>query len=318
MKHTLQPGETPDTWDANALYAKAQRYAENMKEASSDTWEHALWSSFVLEFLARAALSNVSPALLADTKDNWASLFHSLGFQPFEGKFVPKSIAVSEVLKRLTTILADFTKEIADFAALHTGRRNGELHSGEAAFEGVNAAGWHPKFYSACEALLDSMDMSLEDLFGEEEAEIARRLMEAAADESAKSVLGDVERHKAAWEVLEQGERDTLVEIAKTWATRYNGHRVVCPACGCTALVIGEAIAAPTQKLENDEIIETQDHLPSRFECVACKLKISGLSKLAVVNLSDRYRKTSVFDAATYYAPEDEHDQYEDDNNEWH
>jgi hypothetical protein len=46
-------------------------------------------------------------------------------------------------------------------------------------------------------------------------------------------------------------------------------------------------------------------------------LKITGLSKLAVIGLSDRYKRTQIYDAAEYYAPSDEHAGYEDDNNEY-
>ena len=49
---------------------------------------------------------------------------------------------------------------------------------------------------------------------------------------------------------------------------------------------------------------------------IACGLKIAGLSRLAVVGLSDRYKKTQVYDAAEYYAPDDNYAGYEDDNNE--
>ena len=100
------------------------------------------------------------------------------------------------------------------------------------------------------------------------------------------------------------------------WATRQNGHRVDCPSCGSAALVLGEPVSAPTQKLDDDEIIETQEYLPTHFECVACGLKIAGLSRLAVVGLSDRYKKTQTYDAAEYYAPADDWSNYEDDNNE--
>ena len=64
MKATVTPGPVPETWDAEALYNKAQRYAERMLEVESD-WEKALWSGLSLELLARAALANISPALLA-------------------------------------------------------------------------------------------------------------------------------------------------------------------------------------------------------------------------------------------------------------
>ena len=96
MKRTIEPGEIPDTWDAEALYNKAQRYAQRMIGAHEDDWEYALWSSLSLELLARSALSNVNPALLADP-ENWSNLYYALGFTPTEARFSPKSIPVSEV-----------------------------------------------------------------------------------------------------------------------------------------------------------------------------------------------------------------------------
>lgn len=288
-----------------------------MVHVDSGQWEYALWSSLSLEFLARAALANVSPALLADNKEGWSSLYHALGFQPTESKFTPKSIPVSDVFRRLSAILPEFIKEHADFGALHTGRRNSELHSGEAAFDGVGASAWQPYFYRACEVLLTSMGLSLPDFIGQDEANVAAKLIAAAADESAKAVLGDLEAHKKAWGAKHNEERAALSQAAAVWATRQAGHRVACPACASQALVAGEPVTSPVQTLEDDEIKETQEYLPSRFECIACGLKISGLSRLAVVGLSDRYKKTQVYDAAQYYAPEDNYADYEPDNNEW-
>lgn len=317
MKQTITPSETTETWNADALFAKAQRYVEHMAKEDSKSWEHALWSSLALEFLARAALSNVSPALLADCGErNWSSLFHALGFTPREAKFSPRSIAMTDVIKRLSDIIPDFDKEVESFCVIHNGRRNGELHSGETPFDGVPGSNWHPSFYKASKVLLSSMGMVLDDFVGADEAATAEKLISAAADEKAKAVRGDVEAHKKVWLAKDDDERKKLAEASATWATRQAGHRVKCPACESQALVIGEAISVPTQKLENDTIIETQDYLPSQFECIACGLKILGLSRLNAVGLGDRYTKTQKYDAAEYYAPEDELYGFEDDNNE--
>lgn len=316
MKKTIEPGPTPSTFDPEALYAKAARYIQNMDDHDSDEWEYALWSSLALEFLARAALANVSPALLADADKTGSNLYFALGFTPFEERFSPKSIAISEVFKRLSGILPEFTKEHESFGVVHTGKRNAELHTGELAFEGVKGSTWQPRFYQTCEILLTSMGILLEEFVGKDEAEVATKLIDAAADESAKAVKGDVEAHKKVWNAKPEDERTTLQTQAAVWATRQNGHRVDCPSCASTALVIGEPVSAPTQKLDDDEIIETQEYLPTNFECVACSLKIAGLSRLAVVGLSDRYKKTQTYDAAEYYAPADDWSNYEDDNNE--
>ena len=115
MKQTIKPGATPDVWDAAALFAKAQRYLDQATGHNSDDWQYALWASLSLELLARSSLANISPALLADTDKSWSSLYNALGFAPTEEKFAPKSIAVSEVFRRLTAVLPDFTKELENF-----------------------------------------------------------------------------------------------------------------------------------------------------------------------------------------------------------
>ena len=316
LKSSVTPAATPQSWDADALYLKAQRYFQRMSALDSDDWEHALWSGFTLEFLARAAIANISPALLAETDKNWSSLYHALGFTPTEEKFSPKSIATGEVFKRLSSILPDFTKEHEVFGILHTGRRNAELHSGELAFDGVKSSVWQPRFYQTCEVLLSSLGITLENFLGESEARIAKQLIAAAADDSAKAVKGEVEAHRRVWQAKGEAERSTLRSQALVWATRQAGHRVDCPACASQALVVGEPVSGPVQRLNDGQITETQEYLPNQFECIACGLKISGLSRLTVVGIGDRYKHTQVYDAAEYYAPGDSYFDYEEDNNE--
>jgi hypothetical protein len=317
LKKKITPTTTPTTFDPDALYRKAVRYVQHMDAFDSDDWEYALWSSLSLEFLARAALANVTPALLAEMDKSWSSLYHALGFTPTEEKFAPKSIAVSEVFRRLSAILPDFTKEHEKFGILHTGRRNAELHSGELVFDGIKGSSWQPRFYLISDILLTSMGMMLKDFIGEEEATVAEMLITAAADESAKAVKSDIEAHKKVWLAKTKEECNTLSTQAVVWATRHDGHRVDCPSCASKALVVGQPLSAPNQRLKDGEITETQEYLPSQFQCIACGLKITGLSRLTAAGLSDRYKKTLVYDAAEYYAPEDEYAGYEEDNNEY-
>ncbi len=317
MKQTVEPGALLAAWNAEMLYHKAERYMQSAARHDRDGWEYALWSSLALELLARAALANVHPALLADCEKHSASLISALGFEPVEKKFSPKSIPVTEVFKRLTALVPGFVAEHESFGVQHTGRRNAELHSGELGFDGLRSASWQPRFYQTCAVLLGSMGMSLQDFVGREEAKAAQALIEAASDEKAKAVVGDVEAHRKVWLAKDDKERATLADQALVWATRQEGHRVTCPACESASLVTGAPVAASIRTLEADEIIEKQEYLPDRFECIACSLKISGLSRLAVVGLSDRYTNTQTYDAAEFYAEEqDEWAHYEDDNNE--
>ncbi|MEO5560575.1 MAG: hypothetical protein ABIO49_11775, partial [Dokdonella sp.] len=157
----------------------------------------------------------------------------------------------------------------------------------------------------------------LDYLFGSEEASLAEKLIAAWRDESAKAVQKAIAAHKTIWEAKEAPERKKLVQKAAVWATRHHGHRVTCPACSSDALVVGTAAAAPVKRLKDDLIVEVQDHLPTKFECVACNLKIAGLSQLTACGLGATYKSTSTYDAADYYAPEDQYEEFEDDNNEY-
>lgn len=317
MKRTIEPGTLGVAWTPEALYDKAERYIQQAQGLDTDAWDYALWSSLSLELLARAALANVHPALLAEPDRLGSNLASALGFEPLEKKFAPKSIPVVEVFRRLTVLLPAFQAEHESFGVQHTGRRNAELHSGEVGFDGLKGASWQPRFYQTCKALLESMGMTLEEFVGADEAKVANALIAAAADESAKAVQGDVDAHRKVWTGKAEEERVTLGAQAKVWASRQAGHRVTCPACSSPALVFGGPVAAATRKLVDDIIIERQEYLPTHFECVACELKINNLSRLAVVGLANRFTNTQEYDAAEYYAPPpDEWAGFEDDNNE--
>lgn len=317
MKAITPPNATPDAWCPEALLNKALRYAEHMHEKEPNSWDQLLWSSLSLELLLRASLSNVSPVLIAETSNrDWSHLYVALGFNPLEEKYSPRTIATNEVISRLSKIFPEFNKEVESFCTVHTGRRNAELHSGENPFEGIAESTWLPRFYKAAEILLSTMGLEMDEFFDEEIVRTANKLIEAAADEKAQMAKGVVAAHKKVWENKSQDEQDAAREAAKVWAMKHDGHRTSCPACNSTGLLVGEAVSAPQRKLEEDEIQESHENLPTHFECVACGLKITGLSKLSAVGLGDRYKRTYTYDAAEFYAPEDAYHEYEDDNNE--
>ncbi|WP_219680816.1 hypothetical protein [Bradyrhizobium canariense] len=304
-----------DIWSSDQLLIKAQRYAETMLKADRNDWHFALWSSLVLEYLLRGALADYSPAFLADKAD-WNNLASALGYQPKVKKFTPKSIPTSEVISRLSVLDGDFDVELAGFCQAHTSLRNAELHSGEIAFDGKSHANWLARFYRTAKTLLSSVGRDLAFVFGEAEAKVAEQLILAYVDEAAKAVQGIIHAHSEAWTAKDENERARLVSLASYWASPRTGHRVSCPACKSVAIVVGASISPPQKTIENDLITEKQRHLPNRFECVACGMKIAGLSQLLAAGLGDTYVQTSSYDASEYYAPADEADGWEPDNNE--
>jgi hypothetical protein len=63
-------------------------------------------------------------------------------------------------------------------------------------------------------------------------------------------------------------------------------------------------------------IIETQEFLPSKFECIACGLKMLGLSQLHACGLASPYRSKATYTLIEYYANQYADLEFDDDNNE--
>lgn len=306
-------------WSKDALFAKAQLFAESMAQNDDSEWKFGLWSALSLEMLVRSAIAGVSPALLADNQD-WANVLYGLGVQPKRAKFVPKSAAVTELLSRAEELVPDFSREHASFCASHFARRNGEVHTGGYPFANVGTSTWLPMFYAVCDVLLKSIGESLESLFGTETAKQALEDIEALRDETAKSVKGTISACKTVWEQKTDEERATASSQAKTASLRHYGHRVNCPACGSTALVQGKAAGEAKRTIVEDGIYERQLMKPEAFSCVACGLKIAGYSKLLAAGLGNTFISTSHYDAVEFFEIDIEERMrslMEDDNNEY-
>jgi hypothetical protein len=67
----------PHPWSEEACFQKAAYFIEQMEASTPSDWRYGFWSSLALELLVRAALSKISPVLLADHK-NWQNLHYAL------------------------------------------------------------------------------------------------------------------------------------------------------------------------------------------------------------------------------------------------
>lgn len=311
--------KTDHEWSKEALFSKAQMYAEVMAENDDSEWKFGLWSAFTLEMLVRSSVAVKSPALIADTQD-WSNVLYGLGIQPKKARFVPKSAAISELVSRAEELVPDFTREYASFCVNHFVRRNSEVHSGSLPFENVGSATWLPMFYAVSEVLLVSIGESLESLFGREGATRAREDISALRDDTAKAVKGTVHAHQTIWLQKSDEEKAVAVSQAETASLRHYGHRVDCPACGSRAIVQGKASGEAKRTVDEDGIYERQVMKPDNFYCLACGLKISGYSKLLVAGLGSTYISTSHYDAVEFFNIDIEkhmRNLMEDDNNEY-
>lgn len=277
-------------WSVRSLVGKAALYIDRMESVTADDWQYGLWSALGLELLARAALAKISPTLLAD---DWRNVSYALGHPSMVKKFSPASVTTSEVFKRLKELLPSFTDEIAGFCSQHIDRRNSELHSGELAFVDAGTSAWLAKFYLTCKVLLVHLEMELADLFSNPEA--VQSLIESLEDAAAKAVDKDIKAHKQVWLNKSGEEQEKATLAAKTWAQRHSGHRAPCPACRNIGLLQASPGGPVATQVTEDEVVERQTVLPSSFECVACGLRIAGLSRLSACGLGDAFTAKSTF-----------------------
>jgi len=288
-------------WDKTALVAKAVVFFEKMEASDRTDFAYGLWSALALELIARAALANISPVLLADGA-NFRNITFALGMDPTSKKFLPKSIGTSEVLDRLKELDRDITEEIVNFCRVHINKRNSELHTGEFMFQDESITSWAPNYFHALTALLVSMDCSLEDVPVDQE--FAYEMLGVFKDETAKTVNKDIAAYKLTWGQKSDAQRTELVSNARIWVeqNQHSGHGAQCPACEAPIILVGSPSGAvETIIAEDGDILEKQTMLPRSFECTACGLRVSGLSKLTQCGLGNPFQSKSLYVPAEYY-----------------
>lgn len=307
----------PNILDHSAFLSKAKVYIEQMESHGQNEWQYSMLSALALEFIARGSLAYISPVLVVDAK-HWSNLFYALGHDPVTPRFKLSSIPMSEVVDRLGAIHTSvFNKELAAFCIDHSTRRNSELHTADLAFHGIDSASWVSKYFKACQALLSTMDMTIDTLFNSETCALAAKVIAAEDDQTAKVIKKLVNANQTVWENKTDEERAVLSVQAETWASSKSGHRVDCPSCKSQSLLFGEPTGAPKTTIDDDWVIQKQQYLPTHFECIACSLKIHGLSKLNVCSLGGVFSSTEEFDKSEYYESEGyKYVDYEPDYNE--
>ena len=172
-------------WSKDALLSKAKIFFEKSLPEDRDSSFYGMYCALGLELLARASLSNLSPALLADSSPE--SLLYALNLKDVGGK--QKSINTNKVISLCGELIPDFNKDIQQVMTLMTERRNEELHTGGGGFVEYNMDRWIAGFYQACQVLGASLGETLESLFGREVAKEAAEIINLDAEKIKKDVL---------------------------------------------------------------------------------------------------------------------------------
>jgi hypothetical protein len=279
-------------WSSESLYNKAKLYAQRAHDEPVESALFGLWMSLSLELLARAALAQIHPVLLADPKHQ-DSIHYAFGIVP---KNVPKSIQAKTVFARCSVFIQGFTDKMSGHCLIMADRRNSELHSGAAAFEGIDNSKWLPATYEAVDALLQHLNRSLTDFLGDEHGRVAVDALKDRRDTIKKEVQEKLAAARKFYgEQTPEWKAERLTIVAPAIDSLMKASRLArictCPACENRAIISGESVARSPVRIDEAEgtIKREVRVLPNLFSCPFCKLHLGGFQELNEAGVGDIY-----------------------------
>jgi hypothetical protein len=297
------------SWEKEPLFTKAKLYFEKAYDEDKEEPYFGLWCAMGLELLARAAVSHVSPTLLAEPDRDHQNLLHALNLGSAKSK--KKSIGMIQVISLCQTLIPEFTESNFKIASAIINRRNEEVHTGAAAFEEYPTQKWIAGFYKCCQILSEFQGESLKSLFGNDIQKEAKIILTEIKEEVLGKTKSSIAAHKKVFSSKDPELQETLKITAQENGDKlaHRGyHRVECPACSCTSTVIGETYGKDTIENTEDEIIVRQSILPTKFNCIACELKLSGYNSLSAAGIANHYTRRQNYSPEEYYEMVDPED----------
>jgi hypothetical protein len=287
-------------WDSEQYWKKAVRYAETASDTERDPWERPFWLSLALEFLARASLTKIHPALNADPEGEGANLLYAFGF---ELKGQPKSLPIHAVFLRLQKILPEtFTKPRREFRDYFSNLRNQELHTSDLSFESLSETKWLARCYDVCSVLCEHLGKALVDLFGEE-ATSAEGLIKALKADKLTAVKSKIAAHNKVFKEKEEKERNQIAGqqamLSAEWSRTQT--KVNCPACTSWARLQGTVERVSRPIYDGGELYVKNVVMANRMECKACGLVLADIDELHIAEIEPHFEYNEVTDLHDYH-----------------
>lgn len=287
-----------------ALLGKSKVYISRALAAKSRKAmsEYQLWASLALELLGKSALAKRHPCLIADPQ-SYVSMFAAAGMSV--GTDI-KTITAKTLFERLTHVSKRFDKKTQEFCDSVSLRRNAELHSGEAPFEGVEPSSWEGRFWHAVEIILEARNDSLDQWIGANNAKAPKELLaeyEHALEEAAKV---RVTRAAEAFDALPKKEREAARAKAKALQSYqvYRAFRLIggnvwdveCPACKSKSFLAGvrynEELSEDQDEAEfPDEAVDVY-YVAEEFHCPACLLHLDSREAIEAAGVEVEHTET--------------------------
>ena len=266
-------------WTEEDYWQKSRLYIRRAQSAGGDDSLYPFWMSLALEFIARAALSKVSPVLNADVRDV-ENIYFALGLTEVG---TPKTIPLHSVFGRCVTVVDGFEGRHKNFCGFLGTQRNEELHTGSLPFENLKLQDWLQSYYEVLDILCRHLRHSLEDILGEDEAASARALLQASAAGLESSVKQEIADRSKAFDAKPEEQRQQLRRHAQASSlaasvTSEVPKLVDCPACSSMGLVEARPIRRSRPYFESDMLLEEVTASTQSFSCAACGLRLPSAS----------------------------------------
>ncbi len=297
-------------WEFDDLWNKSKLYAARAFEQPRDEYTFPFLATLALEFLGRATLAKVHPALLADPQSG-DNILYACGYGAVKS---PRSVPAKTVFIRCQSIVTGFTKSEFGLVMSLMQRRNEELHGGGLPYEDFRTELWLADYYRVCKLLLTFLELNLEDFIGPDETEAAEEMIEAAEEEQKSEILKLVAAHKTVFEDLDKEDVEERRERIRQDLRRMQGPVSTdpCPSCESTCVRTGEVIRTSDPRLEDDQIKIETIVLPTKLDCGVCGLSLKGHGSLHIAGMGGQFTVEDLVDPEEYYQEEfDPYDYYE-------
>lgn len=279
------------SFDYEAIWMKSVMFINRALDLDDDFEERAFWAACSLELLAKAALTKISPALIADIGTSGNSLLIATGLHQDASAFL--SVPAKTVFNRCKSLTKHFDSTKAQKIA---GNRNGYLHSGAAFCTSVPAARWWEDYWPLISILLAAQDKELTDFIGADRESEIELILTRSRKHAKERFQTLIDRATLTYQRLQRDEL-TEAEIAQI-RSRFNGNfpyasGSVCPACGNEGALHGSTTLDVEDIFdydENDNFVYTVSEVATdEFGCRSCGLLLRGPDAVAFAELPSSF-----------------------------
>ena len=290
------------SWTSDAYLSKAHTYWSKgtNKERGSD--EHIFAVAMCVELTIRGVLCEFNPALNAASDEE--SLLFSVGVTPNRPE---KSVDLRAAFSRLVRLVPEVTEQEKAAIEALIDIRNRELHSDEAAFEGMAADTVMPSILSFLVRVNDKIERDLEQLLTPSDAKQARETFNALSKDRSRRVNELIRIQKERFFGQPEETRNGLfAEHTPKFSSAImsSGHHIKslkCPSCSGLGILGGSPVGHSSALLDDDGIFREVRIIPSVFSCKICNLEIKGLDELIAASLPYEFISRDDIDAVEHF-----------------